>query len=105
MMMKMDRENRAKQFAPFSALRGLEELIHAEERIWVEKRELSEEAKEELNDKLSQIQQGDTVKAEYYRNGAYHLCAGTVEKISSQGKYMIVEEIKIEFDRLFTLEL
>ena len=55
-------ENRAKQFVPFAALKGYEEALRAKEKIVVEKIELSEEKKAELDYKLQQIQKKDIVK-------------------------------------------
>ena len=45
---KMSREERAKQFMPFAALKGHMEALRMREKIVVERRELSEEYKEEL---------------------------------------------------------
>lgn len=41
----MDVGRRAKQFAPFAALRGLDETIRQQEIIYEPKRDLSEEKK------------------------------------------------------------
>ena len=43
---KMSREERAKQFMPFAALKGHTEALRKKEKIRVEKQELSEEYKE-----------------------------------------------------------
>ena len=48
----MDVGRRAKQFAPFAALRGLDETIRQQEIIYESKRDLSEEKKNELDMKL-----------------------------------------------------
>ena len=48
----MDVGRRAKQFAPFAALRGLDETIRQQEIIYEPKRDLSEEKKNELAMKL-----------------------------------------------------
>lgn len=45
---KMDREQRAKQFAPFSALNGYEEALRAKEKTVVPKTELTEEEKNQI---------------------------------------------------------
>ncbi len=44
---KMDRENRAKQFMPFDALKGFREALAEKERLTVEKGDLAEEQKAE----------------------------------------------------------
>ena len=43
MVYKMSREDRAKQFMPFAALKGYSEALRKKERIIVPRRELSEE--------------------------------------------------------------
>lgn len=45
---KMDQEQRAKQFAPFSALNGYEEALRAKEKTAVPKTELTKEEKDQI---------------------------------------------------------
>ena len=49
---KMPIEDRAKQFMPFAALKGLPEALAAKEKIAVPKTELSMEKVEEPNQKI-----------------------------------------------------
>ena len=49
---KMDVGHRAKQFAPFAALRGFEESVRKKEILYEPRKELSEEKKQELDGKL-----------------------------------------------------
>lgn len=51
----MDRAARAKIFMPFAALRGYEDALEEKQKCWVEKIELSEESKEELNQKIHEL--------------------------------------------------
>ena len=62
----MSRENRAKQFMPFAALKGLEEALEKKEKIVVPKAELCDDYKEQLDFRLSQMQCGDMVTAVYF---------------------------------------
>lgn len=55
MRSKMSREDRAKQFMPFAALKGYEEALRAKEKIVVPKVELSEDIKEVPDRKLQSI--------------------------------------------------
>ena len=48
----MPREERAKQFMPFAALRGYEIALKEREKIVVPKMELSEDMREELDRKF-----------------------------------------------------
>ena len=54
---KMDRASRAKQFMPFDALKGFREALMEKERVYVPKKELSEERKAELDIMLRQIRE------------------------------------------------
>ena len=80
------RRSRAKQFAPFAALRGLDETIRQQEIIYEPKRDLSEEKKNELDMKLRILAYGMKIQATYFQKswknpliGQYHTLSGTVE--------------------------
>ena len=82
----MDVGRRAKQFAPFAALRGLDETIRQQEIIYEPKRDLSEEKKNELDMKLRILTYGMKIQATYFQKlwkdpsvGQYHTLSGTVE--------------------------
>ena len=51
----MDRAARAKIFMPFAALKGYEDALEEKQKYRVEKIELSEESKEELNRKIGEL--------------------------------------------------
>ena len=57
---------RAKQFAPFAALRGFEETVRKKEILYEPKKELSEEKKNELDSKLRILSKGMKVQAVYF---------------------------------------
>ena len=63
---KMPVSERAKQFSPFSPLRGLEEALERKTRERVVRRELSEEQATALNASLSRLQAGWVVRVCYY---------------------------------------
>ena len=63
----MDVGRRAKQFAPFAALRGLDETIRQQEIIYEPKRDLSEEKKNELDMKLRILAYGMKIQATYFQ--------------------------------------
>ena len=101
---KMDRENRAKQFMPFDALKGFREARAEKEREIAAKRDLSEERKAELDRKLHVLHKGDIITAEYFQNGAYMTETGRVTKIDKARKILRLEEQEIPFDNLFDLQ-
>ena len=63
---RMNREDRAKQFMPFAALKGYPEALRKKEKIVVPKIELPEEYQEELDRKLRQIKKNDVVTAVFF---------------------------------------
>lgn len=90
----MDVGRRAKQFAPFAALRGLDETIRQQEIIYEPKRDLSEETKNELDMKLRILTYGIKIQATYFQKswkdpsvGQYHTLSGTIEFLIHQFTY------------------
>ena len=51
----MDVQHRAKQFVPFAALRGFEEIVRKQVIFYEQRKELSEEQKCDLDRKLQRI--------------------------------------------------
>ena len=58
---RMDQTQRAKQFMPFAALKGLEEEIALAEFRPVDKVEFCDDAAEELDRRLREVRPGDMV--------------------------------------------
>ena len=54
----MDVQHRAKQFAPFAALRGFEEIVRKQEILYEQRKMLSEEQKCGLDRKLQMVSVG-----------------------------------------------
>lgn len=96
-------ENRAKQFVPFAALKGYEEAIRAKERIVVEKIELSEERKSELDFKLHQISKNDIVSVVYFDKDEYIKVEGMVSRLDTEARILKVVNTKIPFEDIYEL--
>ena len=79
---KMPISNRAKQFMPFAALTGLNEALERKEKelCFMAKPVISEEKAEMINTELLNVDPGDKVCVEYYKDGEMHTVVGTVEK-------------------------
>lgn len=103
MVTKMDREDRAKQFTPFAALKGYPEALKLEEQVRMPQPELCEEYQEELNRKLCRLQRGDVVTVNYYRSQSCRRLTGTVERVDRTARILIVGDTKIPFDRLYRI--
>lgn len=97
-------ENRAKQFVPFAALKGYEEALRAKERIVVEKIELSEERKAELDFKLHQISKNDIISVVYFDKDEYIKVEGMVSRLDTDARILKVVNTKILFDDIYELE-
>ena len=94
----MARADRAMQFAPFAALKGYEEALRKKEIIEVPKAELSEEALEYLDFKLSQINCGEIITVVYYESGAYLKKTGMVARLNKEARYITIVTTDICFD-------
>ena len=100
---KMSTADRAKQFAPFSALKGLDEALCQKERVFVEKPEFSDEAAEELSQKLAQICVGMRVNVVYYSDGECISAEGLVTGIDKTFKKLTVVKTEINMDEIVSI--
>ena len=96
-------ENRAKQFMPFAALKGYEEALRAKEKIVVEKIELSEEKKAELDYKIQQIHKNDMVTVVYFLKDEYIKLEGMVSRLDRDAKVLKIVNTKIPFEDIYEL--
>ncbi len=101
---KMSRENRAKQFAPFKTLKGLEDEISWQETVYVDKRELTEEALAELDDKFKRVNKNDIITVIYYNKGQYLRVTGMVAKIDITSRIIQIINTKIKLDDIYDIE-
>ena len=102
---RMDISNRAKQFMPFDALAGVREALEAKEKIVVDKIELSEEYKEELDEKMRNISKNSMISVVFFENNEYIKIAGMVSRIDENARIIQVVNKKIAFDDIYQLEL
>ncbi len=102
---KMPREERAKQFMPFAALKGYPDALRKKERAVVSRRELSEEYAGELDRKLRQMRKNDIVTAVYFKRGEYLKVTGMVTGIDRTARILRIVNTKIPFGDLYDLIL
>lgn len=97
-------ENRAKQFAPFAALKG-QEMELAKKRETVEERiSLAEDEIERVNGVLTNTKSGDEVRITYYCKNAYVTLSGPVEKIFAYESALQIKGKKIMFKDIYRIE-
>mgnify|MGYP004605308159 CR=1 FL=1 len=94
---KMDRAQRAKQFAPFDALNGFNEALRAKEKITVPKVELTEDRKEEIDYFLHHLNMKKNITVIYYDGENYIKLTGMVTKIDPQNQVLTIVNTKIAF--------
>ena len=112
---QMSIENRAAQFAPFSALVGYSDKIKETSRIVEKKIEFSEEEKDIINKKIlllnDNIKNNNQVSITYFISdnkkdgGSYITTFDIIKKIDMYNKLIILDNgTKILFDDIYNIE-
>ncbi|MBQ3048109.1 MAG: YolD-like family protein [Clostridia bacterium] len=101
----MNREDRAKQFMPFDALKGLSDALKMKEyehdRIC--KKDLSEEKIFNISNTLLNIKKNDLISVEYFCDGHYlNICGRCLVDIAN--KKIIVSQVQIDFDSIYDIK-
>lgn len=99
----MSRENRAKQFMPFAALKGYEEALRQKEKIIVPKIELTEERKEELDEEFAKLRKCDMATVVYFCRDEYLKITGMVARIDTNARILTIVNTGIPFDDIYEL--
>ncbi len=99
--------NRAAQFLPFDALKGLSEKIAQveEELSRVEKIELSEYQQEQLNETLHKLRVGSIVDITFYYNCHYVRVQNKIDNINIPQKYLLLNHNKIYFADIYSMNI
>ena len=101
----MPPSRRAKQFAPFQALKGLNEAIAAKEKRPEPRKELTEYMKEQINNTLLELRKGQQVTVVYY--GAMEQetlqITGTVMKVDAYWQTLQVNKVAIDFSEIYEI--
>ena len=102
---KMPRGDRAKQFAPFDALKGLQETMRIKEfeHDRIVRGEISEDEIKEISSVLSDIEKGDDVQVEFFRDGHVIKLSGS-SLIDVINLKLYVGAFEINFDEIRTLK-
>lgn len=101
----MSRADRAKQFAPFAALKGYDEAVQRQEELYCPRPILGEDAQAELDRALRRLRKGDEVTLTYYKNGKCLALRGTVTKIDPAKEEVTIGEKLIAFYDLLNIEI
>ncbi|MBD5519453.1 MAG: YolD-like family protein [Lachnospiraceae bacterium] len=102
---KMPIEERAKQFMPFAALRGLPDALAAKEKVLVPKIELSPEMEEELDRRMHLLTKGKMATVIYFQKGEYIKITGLVARIDETSRLLQIVNTKIRFEDILQIEI
>lgn len=102
---KMTIADRAKQFAPFAALKGLPEALAAKERIVISHPELSEEMLAELDERMQLLKCGEKAEIIYYSKGECIRISGMVAKIEPTSRILQIVNTRIPFDDILEVNV
>ena len=101
----MNKGDRARQFMPFAALKGYDELVRSKEKVIAPKKELSEYRAELLSNKLLSVKKGDIISVVYYDRDGYIKKEGMVALIDFNFRYLTVIKTKIAFDDIYNIKV
>ena len=104
-MEKSSNVERARQFMPFAALRGFEELIQRESASPTPRRELSDYEAELLSKKMRRVEKGLLVRVTYYKTDSYVTLDGMVSEIDFTMRHFRVIKTVIPFDDVLDIEI
>ena len=94
----MPRENRAKQFMPFAALKGLPEALRKKEKIRVPQKEIPEDKACEIDKALKGLVRGQIVTVVYYCDEEYIQLTGAVSRLDTQKRILKLVKTRISID-------
>ena len=103
-MEKMSNLERARQFMPFAALRGFEELIRQQTREKTPRRELSEYEAARLSKRMTRVEKGSMIRVTYYETDAYVTLEGMVSEIDFTLRFLRVVKTRINFDDVWDIQ-
>ena len=102
----MEREKRAKQFAPFDALTGLKDAIRLKEyeHDAKMKKDLSDDVIDKISNNMKKIEKRTIVKLKYYEEGHEFEYVGNI-KLDIINLIIEFENKKLSFDNLLDLDI
>lgn len=102
---KMPVSERAKQFMPFSALKGFREALIEKEKTFVPKAEIAEDEAAIIEGRLRALKPMDRVSVVYYERGAYLRVDGHVMRINADTQRLTVAGTDIAIPDIYSLTI
>ena len=103
--MKMNRSDRAKQFAPFDALKGLQDALRMKEfeHERLQMGDLTEEKIAEISSILLSLKKGDLIEVKFSENGDFYNWTGKAI-LDYEGHTIYVGQKNISFFNLLDIK-
>ena len=103
--MAISRADRARQFLPFDALKGLNEALRSKEIEYEDRKDLSEDEEEKISNILLSLESGNNIRVKYYYKRQYILLKGIIKKIDPIKKQILfIDESIIQFNDIIEIE-
>ena len=103
--MAISRADRARQFLPFDALKGLNEALRSKEIEYEDRKDLSEEEEEKISNVLLSLESDNNIRVKYYYRRQYILLKGIIKKIDPIKKQILfIDESIIQFNDIIEIE-
>ena len=99
-----NRVNRASQFMPFDALSGFSEALREIERVPEDKKMLSSDQEELLNNQFQNVHVGSRVQVSFYFNSHYTEIVGCIQKINYYYKWIMISKMKIALGDIISIK-
>lgn len=100
----LSRVERAEQFLPFDAVKGLQVALREKEIEHINKFELSDEQIENISDTLKMLRIGEKIEVVYYVDRQYKKMQGNVVKLNNVKKSILIDDIEIFFVDIFSIK-
>ena len=106
-MANNDDLNRAAQFLPFDAMKGLTEALQEriDRRMKIERIELTDEQQELVSSELSKVLRGNKVRVNFYIDGHYIDIEGIVDKTDSVFQYLVIGQQRIYYRDIYNIDI
>ncbi len=97
--------DRAMQFLPFNSLEGYYDIINEASYVKEERKELTEDEIDNLNNKMMLIKEKMIVKITYYKDDGYQKIVGMVSFIDKALKSIKIIKTKIYVSDILNIEI
>ena len=94
----MTREERAKQFMPFDAMKGLQEALRDREERHSEDMEMNSAV-------LCRLERGSRVEINYYCHFHDVIRSGTISAVNCPYRFLVLDEERIFFEDIYRITI